>query len=243
MRAQLRHHTANPVCVHVQQQLADKIAQQVGAQRPAGAEIAKHPHQIGQTSEHGAAPCDAVTKVQRLAIDLKVDVAKYVEVKTRGGDDHIRRHDVAVAQANAFRHEAVNLAGHHTGLAGAHGFEKVAIGHEGQALLPRPVARFEMHIGQVGVLWAEGLSDACQQFCRHSIGFLDTTLLYEGLIMQDLATHDFVSPFVGDVQCAQRVGQFVGVAARRKPCGRSLQHGDVLTASRQRRHQRRGGRA
>ena len=101
----------------------------------------------------------------------------------------------------------------------AYRFEKVTVGHEGQTLLPWSVSWFEMKVSQVRVFGAEGLSDAREQFCRHSIGLLNTAPLNVGLVVQDLAANNFVGPFVRYVQCAQRISQFIGVAPSCKPSG------------------------
>ena len=98
-------------------------------------------------------------------------------------------------------------------------FEKVAIGHKGQTLLPWAIGRLEMDIDQVCVFGAECLSGCGEQFSRHSLGLLDTSPLDVGLVKKHFAAHDFMGPFVRYVQCAQRVGQFIGVAPSCKPSG------------------------
>src|SRR5580704_18039106 len=56
---------ARACCAHVIQQPAGEIRNQVGPQRPAGAEISEHPRHVGNAGEHHAAIGHGLGKYQR----------------------------------------------------------------------------------------------------------------------------------------------------------------------------------
>ena len=146
-------------------------------------------------------------------------------------------------QPDALRLEALDLVGDHRGLALAHALEQVGIGHEGDALLPGPVARVEVLVDLGLVARAERGAHAGQQFLAHHLGLGHAAPGERGLVEQHLAAHDLVRPLVRDLQLAQHVGQLVGIAPGDEEGGRALQHGDVRALLGDRRDQRRRGRA
>ena len=89
--------------------------------------------------------------------------------------------------------------------------EKIAIRDEGDALSPRSVARRKVRFNIVG--WAKIGAHAAQQLFFHRLRLVKRAAREDGLIVQDLAAHDLVDPGLVDLQLAQRVGEFVGVAA------------------------------
>src|SRR6056297_2059647 len=52
LRSQLWGHLGGPELVHVVQQAAHEVAEEVGAQGPAGPEVAEHPQQVRDAGEH-----------------------------------------------------------------------------------------------------------------------------------------------------------------------------------------------
>ena len=66
--------------------------------------------------------------------------------------------------------ERLDLVGHHRGVTVGDRLEQVAIGDEGDALAPRPVAGGEVRIGVVVV--AEVLLDPLEQLGLHHLGML-----------------------------------------------------------------------
>ena len=78
-----------PRGLHVVEQPADEVGDEVGPQRPARAEVAEHPGHVGHAGEHHAAVGDGVGEVERLAVDGEVDVAEHAEVEAGGGDDDV----------------------------------------------------------------------------------------------------------------------------------------------------------
>ena len=143
-RPQRRGDLLRALLLHVRQQAADEIRHQIGAQRPAGAEIAEHPDQVRHAGEHHAAIGDGIGEIQRLAVDRKRDVAEHAEIEPGRGDDDVGLELVAGFQENALFGEAVDLVGDDRGLAALDALEQVGIGNEGDALPPRPVFRREM---------------------------------------------------------------------------------------------------
>ena len=66
------------------------------------------------------------------------------EVEAGCGDDDVGLQQLAGFQQDAVLDEAVDLVGDDGGLAARDRLEQIGIGHEGDALPPRPVARREM---------------------------------------------------------------------------------------------------
>ena len=149
-------------------------------------------------------------EIERLAVDREGDVAQRIEMEARGRDDDVRLELLARLQANARSGEAVDLVGHHRGLARADALEQVAVRHERDALAPRPVARREVrrHVE----VRAEMGAHAGQQLVLHLLRLLERAPGEDILIVQDLAAHDLVDPAVVDLEPAQGVGEIVGVA-------------------------------
>ena len=143
----------------------------------------------------------------------EVDVAQHIQIEAGGGDDDVGLELLAGLQANAVLGEALDLVGDHRGLAGTDALEQVAVGNEGDALPPRPVGRREVRVHVV--VGTEVRAHAAQQLLRHDLGLLERAAREHRLIVQDLAAHDLVDPAFVDLQLAQRVGEVVGVAARR----------------------------
>ena len=171
--------------LHVVEQPADEVGDQVDAQRPAGAEIAEHPDHVGHAGEHHAAIGDGVGEVERLAVDREVDVAQHAEVEAGRGDDDVGLELLAGLQQDALLGEAVDLVGDDGGLAGLDALEQVAVRNEGDALPPRPVARRE--VGRDVVVRAEIGSTAASSSFFTASGSVEG-LAGEGvLVEQDLA--------------------------------------------------------
>ena len=235
-----RHrHLLRLLVLHVGEQAAHEVGDQVRAERPARPEIAEHPHHVGHAGEHHAAIGDRVGEIERLAVDGEIDVAQHVEIEAGGGDDDVGLELLAGLQANAGLGEALDLVGDHRGLAGPDALEEIAVRHEGDALPPRPVGRRE--VGVHVVVGAEMGAHAAQQFLLHDFRLFERAAREHGLVVQDLAAHDLVDPGFVDLELAQRIGEVVGVAGGAEIGRRALQQGDVAALARDRRHQR-GGR-
>jgi hypothetical protein len=86
---QLRGHPARPVALHVIDQAADEIGDQVRAQGPARPEIAEDPDHAGHAGKHHAAIGDRVGEVERLTVDLKGNVAKHAQIEPGSCDDDV----------------------------------------------------------------------------------------------------------------------------------------------------------
>ena len=225
--------------LHVIEQPADEVADHVGAQGPAGAEIAEHPGHVGHAGEHRAQVTDRLGKIDRLAIDVELDVAHDVQVEAGGRDDDVGLQFLARFEQDAFFGEAVDLVGDHRGLARADALEQVAIGNEGDPLAPRPVARREVRVDVV--VGTQVGPHAGQQFLLEHLGFGERASGDGGLVVQDLAAHDLVDPGLVDLQFAQHVGHDVGIAPGHEERWRALQQRDVLAVAGNGRHQRGGG--
>ncbi len=136
--------------------------------------------------------------------------------------------------------EALDLVGHHRDLAVGDGLEHVAVRDEGQALLPGAVARREVALDVA--VGADVAAHGGEQLLLHRLRLGDATPGEDGLLVEDLASHDLVDPRRIHLQPPQLVGDVDGVATDAEVCGRSLQHGDVSTVGRHRGdHRGRGG--
>ena len=157
--------------VHVLQQPADEVGQQVGAQRPAGAEVAEDPGHVRHAAEHRAAPADgarqspAAGRRPRSAMSPSTLRLKPVALTTTSASSNSP--DVSRMPPSV---EALDLIGHHRGLAFADALEQVGVGHEGDALLPGPVARVEVLLDLGLEARAERGAHARQQFLAHDLG-------------------------------------------------------------------------
>src|SRR2546423_1402432 len=101
------------------------------------------------------------------------------------------------------------------GISGADRLQQIAVGDEGDALPPWPIARREMRVDLV--IGTEITAYAGQQLALHLVRFGEGTLRKHGLIVQDLAAHDLVDPGLVDLQLAQFVGKLDRVAAGAVP--------------------------
>jgi len=68
-------------CLHVREQVADEVGDQIDPQRPAGAEIAEHPDEVRNAREHHAAIGHGIGEIEWLAVDSEFDVAIGREVE------------------------------------------------------------------------------------------------------------------------------------------------------------------
>ncbi len=162
LRAEGDIHALCALCVHVVEQAADEVGEEVGAEGPAGAEIAKDPEHVRDAREHHAAIGDGIGEVQGLAVDFELDVAHNAEVEAGGGDDDVGLKFFPRLEQNAARREAVDFVGDHRGFARGDALEDVAIGDKGDALPPGAVVRGE--VGLDVIVRAEEGADAGQQF-------------------------------------------------------------------------------
>ena len=117
--AQCRHHPARAFFVHVPDQPADEVGDEVGAQRPARPEIAEDPGHVGEAGEHHAAiGRNGVGKGERPLVDRKGDVAEHAQPKTGRGDDDVGGEGLAGPEEDAGLVEGLDLIGDDRGLAG-----------------------------------------------------------------------------------------------------------------------------
>ena len=230
-----------PICLHVIEQPAHEVGDEIDAERPACAEIAEHPDQVGHAGEHHAAIGDGIAEHQRLPVDDDIDIAEHAEMKAGRRDDDVGGERLAGFEQDAGPGEAVDLVGHHGRLARLDAVKQIAIRHERDALPPWPVARREVRIHVV--IGAEDRADRTEQFLLHCLGLAERALREYRLLIGDLAPDDLVDPRFVDLQSAQLLGDLDGVAAGAEKRRRALQHGDVGALIRDGRNQRRGGRA
>ena len=137
--------------------------------------------------------------------------------------------------------KAVDLVGDDGGLAVLDALEEIGVGHKGDALPPRPVARREMR-GDI-VVRAEHGADLADQLLLDLLGLGDAAAREGVLLVDDLTPHDLVDPFLVDLQPPQLLDDFDGIAAEAEEGRRALQHGDMRAFVRDVRDQRRRGRA
>src|SRR5262249_34144270 len=76
--------------LHVVQEPANEIGDEVRPKRPAGAEISEHPGHVRYAGEHHAAISDGVGEDERFPIDDETDIAKGAHVESSGSDNNIR---------------------------------------------------------------------------------------------------------------------------------------------------------
>ena len=183
--------------LHVREEAADEIGQEIGAQRPAGAKIAEHPEHVRHAGEHHAAVGNGVCEDERLAVDLEGDVPEHVEIEAGGGDDDVRFELSAGFQQDALRRECVDFVSDNGRLAGADAAKDVAVRHEGDALAPGPVVRREMGLDVESR--AQVSAHAGDQFLLHRFRILESAPREGSLVVQNLAAHDLVNPYLVDL--------------------------------------------
>ena len=193
------------------EQATDEIGNQIGTQRPAGAEIAKHPDHVGYPGEHHAAPRYGLAEIERLAIDPEGYIAQGAQVEACCRDDQVSFQRLARLQHNPAGDEMVDLAGDHAGLAGTDSGEQIAIGHECQPLSPRPVLRREMaHVIALG----QQHTHAFDQLGGDKVGLFITAPGDLGLCEIALAPGDVMDDRVIDFEQPQLVDKFIGIEPR-----------------------------
>ena len=238
--APLRHDLGGAGLVHPREQPAHQVAEQVDPQRPARAEIAEHPHQVGQAGEHRAAPGQALRRIDRHPVDLQRDAAQGLQLEPGGRDDDVCADRRARFHLHAVIDECLDLVGDHRDPAAADRREEIAVGDERDALSPGQVARREMLADHR--LRSDVGQHAREQFLAQRLRVLERHADDLARVAQDLAAHDLVGPCVGDLEAAQQVGELERVAADAEIGGRALQHRDLRAALGDRRDQRgRGG--
>src|SRR5690606_14402802 len=99
---------------------------QVGAQGPAGAEVAEDPGHVRYAGEQDAAPGDRFIECERPPVDRELDVAEDIEVEAGGGDDHIGREVLARGEPDALGVEGLDVVGYDRG--GARGDRPEQVG-------------------------------------------------------------------------------------------------------------------
>ncbi len=225
--------------LHVREEAADEIGQEIGAQRPARPEVAEDPEHVRDAREHHPAVGHGLREVERLPVDLEADIAQDAEVEAGGRDDDVRLKFPARFQADAVLRECLDLVGDDRRLARFDALEDVAIGDEGDALPPWPVGWGEvlLHVEvrpQVG-------SDAVDQLLLHGFGLFEGAAREDLLVVQELAADDLVDPGLVDLQLAKGVGEVVHVAAGNEVGRRTLEDGDMAAVGRHRGHDGGGG--
>ena len=78
-----RRHLSRALFLHVIEQPAHEIGDQISPQGPAGSEVAEDPRHVGHAGEHHAAVGDRVGEDERFAVDGEVDVAEHIEIEAR----------------------------------------------------------------------------------------------------------------------------------------------------------------
>ena len=141
---QLRRHHRGADAVHMPEHPHQDIRDQVGAQGPAGAEVAEHPGQVGDTGEHDAVPGYRVCKIHRFAVHVEGDPAQYQQLEAGRGNDQVRLQFLAGFQQYAFFGKGVDFVGHHAGQALPQPGEQVSIRNDRYPLLPGAIAGREM---------------------------------------------------------------------------------------------------
>ena len=238
-RPQRGRHLGGADRLHVLEQPAHEVGDQIDPQRPARPEISEHPDEIGHAGEHHAAIGHGVGEIQRLAVDLEFDVAIRVQIEAGRRNNDVGLQHLAGLQQNAGLGKAVDLVGHDRGLAGLDPLKQIAVRNKGNALPPWPVARRE--VGGDVVIGSEISLDRRQQI------LLGRLRLFEGLagkgilIVQDLPARDFMDPGFVDLKRAQGLGDLDGIAAGPEIGRRALQHGDMGAFAGDRGDQRRRG--
>ena len=144
LRAQRRDHRRGALVLHVRQQALDQVADQVHAQGPAVPEVAERVGHVRHAADHDAAPGQPFGEVDRGAVDGERDVAEDREVEAGGGDHDVGRDLLTGADLDAVLGERLDRVSDDGGLALAQRREQVAVRDDGDALLPRPVARGEV---------------------------------------------------------------------------------------------------
>ena len=199
------------------EQAADKVAHKIHPQRPAGAEVAKHPRHIGYAGKHHAAIIYSVVPVDRVAVHLKWNVAHDGQIEARADADNVSLNLLAAGGAHTRFGKGFNGVCDHGDLTGASRLKQIAVGAEGEALLPWPVARREVRIKFKIV--TSILSHQCLQFFEDGVGFVFAALGECILVVKNLrANHAMNGGFV-DTDFAHAVCQLITVLAAEKVGG------------------------
>jgi hypothetical protein len=211
--------------LHVRQQPAHELADQVGPQRPAVAEVAEHVGHVRHAADHDAAPGHAFGEVDRLAVDGERDPTEEAEVEAGGGDDDVRLELLPGGEPDPGLGERLDGVGDHRRPPLAQCREQVPVGDDGEALLPRAVAGVEVlvDVEPLGEQRAHRLDEERPQLVRGLEGHPGDLVA-----LGDVgAPEDLVGPLVGDVQGPQGLRQLVGLGAGEEERRRPLEHRHV----------------
>ena len=90
LRPQCRRHLARTPFVHVIEEAADEIGDQIGAQGPARPEVSEDPGHVGHAAKHHAAIGDRVGEDEGFTVDAEFDVAQHAQIEAGRGHDDVR---------------------------------------------------------------------------------------------------------------------------------------------------------
>src|ERR1700685_4053467 len=132
------------VAIHVVEEPAEVIVDQIGFEGPGGVRIAENRRQIRDVAEHHALVDRRAPHFDRLAVDLDLNPAHQPQLESGRGDDDVGFELLARRQTQGGLGGGFALAGDDRRLAGAQRREQVAVGDEAQTLVPGLVARVEV---------------------------------------------------------------------------------------------------
>ena len=111
---QRRHHASRVYFVHVLDEPADEVGDEIGAQRPARPEIAEDPGHVGDAGEHHAAMGHRAGKDERPLVDRKGDVAEHAQPESGRCDDDVGGERLPGPREDAGLVEGLDLIGDDT---------------------------------------------------------------------------------------------------------------------------------
>ena len=89
LRPQRRRDHPGTLRLHVVEQPADEIGDQIRSQRPTRPEISENPDHVRHAGEHHPAVCHGIGKYQRLIVYGELDIAQDIEIEPGGRDDDV----------------------------------------------------------------------------------------------------------------------------------------------------------
>ncbi|MCG0062327.1 hypothetical protein L0F81_03315 [Streptomyces tricolor] len=197
--------------VHVVEQAAEMLADQIDLERPREVGVAEREDEVRHAGEHHRLVRHGVRGFRLAAVDAQPDSAEGRHGEPGRGDGDVGGQFLAGLQQDAGLGEPVDVVGDDRGPPGRGRLEQIAVGHHAQPLVPGGVARGEVGVDVEvpGELPAHvGDEQSAHEFRHAPAGLVDRAR------EQDVFAADHpVRPFVAD-QFPQRVGQ--GVMGRHR---------------------------
>lgn len=129
-RAQARRASSRAGRVHMLEQSADVLGNQISSQGPGCIDVSEGDHQIWHIREHQAFIGPGIGKFYRLPVDTELHATQHFQIEPGGGDNDIGLQLPAGLQSHTLLGEGVNMIRHHFHLTGPDRLEQVTVRYQ-----------------------------------------------------------------------------------------------------------------